>query len=149
MRNSKLILGVPTLFLFLLSCSTQEDNLAFLGDHKLEVETFFEEISSINLELDNENIIYITYQWDAKNKTIEYISSEEKEPDFFVLDKKAPNDDYTVECQNGDNSWNETCDGKFSCGRLIARCLDEGGCALTCQHEMAFAPQINTFYFGL
>ena len=37
--------------------------------------------------------------------------------------------------KNGD--WEEECDGKLSCGRLIVRCLKEGGCS-TCpipEHE--------------
>ena len=43
-----------------------------------------------------------------------------------------------VTCTGGKNGdWEEECDGKLSCGRLIVRCLKEGGCS-TCpipEHE--------------
>jgi hypothetical protein len=37
----------------------------------------------------------------------------------------------------------------LSCGKLIAKCLDEGGCAKICQQTMAYAPQTKTFYLSV
>lgn len=157
----KNLLKISTfLFLTLLtfSCSQEEDNLSSLENQKLDFETFFEKVSSMNLETSQENVIYINYKWDATKKTIEYLNSEEKEPNFFILESSKDiaqkNDviaaaDYQVDCDNGDNSWSKECDGKFSCGRLIADCLDECGCATICQQRMAYAPQTKTFYLSV
>lgn len=149
MKSTKLILLAILLSCLNFSCSKKDEDLSSLQNQKLSYEAFFEKVASMNLEASSENIIYITYNLNSTNRTIEYLSFEEREPDFFVLDTRINADDFTVECQNGDDSWNDTCSGKISCGRLIAKCLDEGGCALTCQNEMAFAPRTKTFYLSL
>lgn len=153
----KSLLKNTTIFLFALlvfSCSQEEDNLTSLKNQSLKFETFFERVSSMNLKTSNENIIYIDYEWNAKNKTIKYLNSIEKEPDFFILEseknvaQRIAADEYQVSCDNGDSSWDEGCDGKWSCGKLIAKCLDEGGCATICQARMAYVPQTKTFYLN-
>ena len=80
------------------------------------------------------------------------MKSIEKEPDFFILEseksviQRMAKVDYQVSCDNGDSSWDEGCEGKWSCGKLIAKCLDEGGCATICRARMAYVPQTKTFY---
>lgn len=140
--------------LFVFSCIQEEDNLSSLENQSLEFETFFERVSNMNLKTSNENIIYIDYELNSKDKTIKYLKSIEKEPDFFILEseksvtRKMAKVDYQVSCDNGGSSWDEGCDGKWSCGKLIAKCLDQGGCATICQGRMAYIPQIKTFYLN-
>lgn len=106
---------------------------------------FFEEFSSMTLPPGSEDAIYIDYEWNPSTELITFLGSEVREPDFFVL-QAASGDKYTVDCDNGDDSWSETCDGKWSCGSLISDCLDEGGCAEICTNQIAYIPQTNGIY---
>ena len=63
---------------------------------------------------------------------MEYISSEERESelDYFVLKSEktiralAMDDSYTVVCEkDGEETLSEDCGGKYSCGKLMAKCL--------------------------
>lgn len=139
----------------LTSYCSQKDELSSLENQTLNFEAFFEKVSSMNLEISEENVIYIDYKWDPTKKRIEYLNSEEKEPDFFILEspkviaQRSIAADYQVDCDNGDDSWSKECNGKLSCGKLIAKCLDQGGCATICEQSMAYSPQTNTFYLGI
>ncbi|MDA9234261.1 hypothetical protein N9R11_00475 [Polaribacter sp.] len=154
----KSLLIISTFFLLIFSCSQGENDLSSLENQSLELNKFFEKVSSMNLKTSQENVIYIDYKWNPNKRTIEYLKSEEKEPDFFILespknlaqrDAFIAADDYQVNCDNGESSWSGDCDGKWSCGKLIAKCLDEGGCATICQQTMAYAPQTKTFYLSV
>ena len=154
----KSLLIISTFFLLIFSCSQGENDLSSLENQSLELNKFFEKVSSMNLKTSQENVIYIDYKWNPNKKTIEYLKSEEKEPDFFILESSKnlaqrdafiAADDYQVNCDNGESSWSGDCDGKWSCGKLIAKCLDEGGCATICQQTMAYAPQTKTFYLSV
>lgn len=132
-----------------------EENLELMKRQSLSYEEFFEEISEMNIQVSEENLFYINYQWDAKEETFALLGFEEKEPDFFVLDFRLGletkgntemTDPYQVVCDLGKDSWDEFCNGKISCGRLIAKCLDEGGCATMCNNSMAYDPETKTFY---
>ena len=153
MRKFTFVLLVS--LLSFISCNDNESTLSSLENQTLSVETFFEKVSAMNLKTSKENIIYIDYEWDTKNKTIKYLGFEEKEPDFFILesDESVANraTAYEVSCDRGGDgtkNWHEDCDGKWSCGKLIAKCLDEGGCATICQQKMAYIPQTKTFYIN-
>jgi len=157
----KYLLKSTLIFLFTLisfSCSKEEDNLNSLENQSLQYESFFEKVSNMNLKTSQENVIYIDYKWDASKKTIEYLNSKEMEPDFFILESEknlASRNvltQYQVDCDrggDGSDNWSEECDGKWSCGKLIAKCLDEGGCSTICQQRMAYAPQTKTFYLSV
>jgi len=81
----------------------------------------------------------------VKNKSTNEITVEKMETfRFFPMADKSEyysqtrGGGYQVDCDLGGNGdWTESCSGTYSCGRLIARCLDEGGCATTCQQQMA------------
>lgn len=63
-----------------------EENLELMKGQALSYEEFFEEISEMNIQVSEENLFYINYQWNAKEKTFTLLGFEEKKPDFFVLD---------------------------------------------------------------
>ena len=151
-----------TLILLLVSltfCCSQEEDFSSLENQKLDAETFFKKVASMHLEISQELVIYIDYQWDwdPVEKTIEYVHSEEKEPDFFILEspkETAQNNgfvsnEYQVHCDHGGHSWSEEWGGKWSCGKSIARCLDEGGCTTICQQRMVYVPQATVFYVSV
>jgi len=150
----KLIYGV--IFFALVGVAVvgckKDDGLSPLREMKnISVEDFFDEVSKMDLEISDENVIYISYKFDKSNNTISITEVKEAEPHIFILPFTKSNSssaDYTVECSNGDNSWTSSCDGKYSCGRLIAKCLSEGGCATICEAKMMYVPQIKTFILG-
>ncbi|KAB1155310.1 hypothetical protein F7018_12615 [Tenacibaculum aiptasiae] len=142
-----------------LSCNLEE-NLDSLENQSLHYEDFFKKVSNMKLKTSEENVIYINYKWDATKETIEYLNSKEKEPDFFILELESEDNiasrieegGYQVDCDrggDGSNNWSKTCNGKWSCAKLIAKCLNEGGCATICQQQMIYIPQTNTFYLNV
>ncbi len=160
------VVAMLILMTAIIACTKEGDSILNVEEESLEsmvwnamsYEEFFEKISEMDIQLDEENLIYINYEWNSAEKTFKLLSIEEKEPDFFVLDFK-PNietkgnkeinkeiKDYQVVCDLGEDSWEESCNGKFSCGKLIAKCLDEGGCATMCNNTMAYNPESKTFY---
>jgi len=128
-------------------CINKQSNQALIGQ-EMTLHHFFNIASAMDVQ-NEKHVIYFEGNWNKKTNQIKVINIFEKEPEFFVL--TSPNDipkkNYTVECSNGDNSWEDTCDGKFSCGSLINDCLSAGGCASICGAKIIFAPQIGTFYF--
>ena len=136
------------------SCD-KEDDLEDLKDKTLGYNVFFEKVSAMDIKTNVEdNAIYIDYEWNTVDKTIKYLDSKEKELDFFILEFESEEDisqriaagEYKVSCDNSDNSWTKNCSGIRSCGKLIAKCLDEGGCATAYQLEMVYLPQTKNFY---
>ncbi len=155
------------IFLFALvafSCNQDEGDLSMLKNQAIGYEDFFEKVVNMNLKTGKENVIYIDYEWNASDKTITYIGSEEKEPSMDIalalalletekkrnnkVETKGHNEDeaYQVSCDNGDGSWDSSCGGVRSCGKLIARCLEEGGCATICRQRMIYDPEDKVFF---
>jgi len=133
----------------------KSDGISSLKEMKnINVEDFFDEVSKMDLEISDENVIYIRYKFDKSNNTISIIEIKEAEPQFFILvftknqASSVAATNYIVECSNGDNSWTRSCDGKWPCGNLIAECLVEGGGATICEANMIYVPQISTFFIG-
>lgn len=83
----------------------------------------------------------ITFEVVKNLKTNEITIENIKQVNFFpipIASEKTPEfteAEYQVDCDNGDSSWSKSCGGKWSCGKLIAKCLDEGGCATICQQQ--------------
>jgi len=49
--------------------------------------------------------------------------------------EKYPSRSYTIDCDGGTGDWPQTCNGSYSCAKLVKICLDLGGCASVCQNE--------------
>ncbi len=134
------------------SCEKDNDELQDLQGQSLTFDEFFTEVSNRELKLSKENVLYINYTWNKEQNSITLIDSEEREPSFFILEnnletqKIDDKDKYQVSCSNGDKGWSKGCSGKWSCGSLIASCLDQGGCAEICAQSMIYVPQNDTFY---
>ena len=85
----------------------------------------------------------ITFEVVKNLKTNIITIENEKVVSFFPIDTKSSyynrsSGAYQVDCTGGSSGdWSESCDGKWSCGRLIAQCLDEGGCAAICEQEIS------------
>ena len=77
-------LALSLLLPLILSFSQQEYAGNSLENKEMTYESFFEKVASMDLDsLDNEQVIYITYNWDAHCNTIEFLGFETREPDFF------------------------------------------------------------------
>lgn len=83
----------------------------------------------------------ITFEIVKNLKTNEIAIKNEQIVSFFPIDERSSyynriSAEYQIDCNlggDGSNNWSESCDGKWSFGKLIARCLDQGGCATICQ----------------
>ncbi len=158
MRNKFSFLALAILLIASFwSCQNKnEDVLSDLKGESLNFETFFEKVSNKDIKLSEEKVLLINYEWNAKDKTITILSSKEAEPSwglaFDVAEKvktKSFNKEaYKVSCNNGKNSWTKTCDGKWSCGKLAYKCLEQGGCATICKNDMVYVRETNTFYIS-
>ncbi|MCF6213931.1 MAG: hypothetical protein L3J45_07900 [Flavobacteriaceae bacterium] len=151
MKNICIFCLISIIGLF-FSCSDNNEQLDRLKNNSLMFEDFFDQVSSMKLKTNEENVIYIDYVWNKKDNTITLKDYKESEPDFFIIENSSKLKElqskkrYQVSCNNGGASWDKECAGKISCGRLIGECLDQGGCAEICTLKMAYAPQNNTFY---
>lgn len=101
--------------------------------------------------------IFTEIVYDKSTGSVEIIKTAEKELGieylFFYMEadedrKNLPVEsraNYTVSCSGGsEGEWEEDCNGKISCGRLVARCLDEGGCATVCNALIITIPELQT-----
>ena len=165
----KIVLCLVALSLTIVtSCSSDnkskiqdnETKIQELKNDKLSADNFFETIISKKLQsINNENVFYISFDYNNRNKSILITDITEKEPAFFVLEDTKLNyrstedsfsyaaDSYKVTCvKGGKDLWTKTCDGKYSCGGIIYDYLNKGGCVETCKSTAVYMPQINTFY---
>lgn len=154
MKALSLILSMIYLSLCVVSCNSKE-RFNELKNRQFSIDDFFQKVASVELITSDEDIIYIDYEFDSDNKTINLLSSREKEPDFFMLhseeeiNKRVFDNSYEVFCNSeGDSTdnWVKTCDGKSSCSDVIYNCLKQIGCAKICKLKMAYAPQSRSFY---
>ncbi|GAA5222074.1 hypothetical protein GCM10025777_27050 [Membranihabitans marinus] len=134
----------------IFSCNKEVD-LSDLEHKPINYQEFFEQVANMDIKSNSSDIIYLNYEWNSKTNTIKLLSSEEREPDFFILESEKDIIDlrmankYKVYCDNGDSSWGDECNDRWECGILIKKCLDEGGCAGICNKKMAFAPRDSSF----
>lgn len=139
---------ISVLFLFLVSsCVYQKMTSTNLEGETYSLSDFFEHITE-EIEIAEENVLYINYSKKAGSDAITVVKIEEKKPVFFVLatERDHLRATYTVECVNGDDSWNADCTNQFNCGKLIADCLDQGACTTICSGEMVYVPPTKTFH---
>lgn len=146
---------ILSVFIF-TSCENKEtfDNLE---NQSMTFEEFFEKISDMDLQTSEPNSIHIKYKWNKKDNLISIIDSEENELSWGAsleiaslknsnFHNRSTGDNYQVTCSNGNNSWKKDCDGKWSCGKAIANCLDEGGCAEICVLKLEYYAPEKIFF---
>ena len=119
----------------------------------------FEKIAQNDLKVKRGNVLYIYYTIN-KYGTINILNVKESEPTWpiafamiglFAEEKSqteknyiiSGKDKYQVSCSTG---WDKTCGGAYSCGTLVKKCLDSGGCAEVCELQMVYDPENKTFY---
>lgn len=136
----------------------QKDNIGNLENQTLTFEEFFDKVSSMNIQTSEKNVIVINYTLDKKNNLITITDSQEQEASWGValevaslrdnsnFQERSLSDKYQVSCSTGDKSWNKKCDGKWSCGRAIYKCLNEGGCAEICALKMEYYAPEKIFF---
>lgn len=154
MKKYILNLGVLFLVLFLISCDKNDTNqLSDLEGKALKAEEFFDLVASKKINSDGKALL-ISYQWNASDNTIIYKSDDWVEPSWGLgltvgaSMSAKPGDKYKVTCTKGDTETTTTCNNQYSCGRIIADCLKEGGCAEICNAKMVYVPEVKTFFLG-
>lgn len=155
------------------SCS-KEDDLKAIENQDLKVDAFFEKVSNMNLKIHEDNLIVIDYIWNKKDRTIKIVKTEEREASwveaFTILEEEfefagrkkdvrnSPTvvsaKKYTIYCNKGRDKndkakgWRKGCSKTISCGKMVVKCLDEGGCGNICKNKMRYHPDTKTFLLG-
>ena len=156
------VLGIG---LLLGSCSKDAPSLNQLNHKVYEGFTpLLDKIHTLKSDMDPEHVVYIEVSWKKETNEARINSIEQKEPDFIPIPLKVKNkgaedsggpgekDAYQVDCccnDQGHDIWNKTCDGKWSCGTLVADCLEEGGCATMCNATIIYMPQNSAYLVNL
>ena len=110
---------------------------------KNEVEVINNLLESIKPELQSrastlEEFEFITFEV-VKNMKTKVITLENfKEVRLFPITDlmSGQRSTYVISCFNGgdgSDDWEAECTGVSSCGKLIKKCLDQGGCAQVCE----------------
>jgi hypothetical protein len=156
MKNILKITLIFSVFIF-FSCEKQE-TLESLENQSMTFDELFEKVSSTDIQTSEENSIHIIYKWNKNNNTVSIISSEEKELSWGAaleiaslknnsnFKERSFGGGYQVSCSNGDKSWNKKCSGKWSCGKAIGECLDQGGCAKICELKLEYYAPKRIFF---
>ena len=132
----KLIFGFVAIVMFGYQGNSQTKSLSS--------DSFFELIIQESSKVNGENVLYVTTDYNSKERSYSNYKFEVKEPNFFVLESKSSysSKKYTVSCTKGGKTlWTKECDGKFSCGGLIYDCLEGGGCGTICSQRLVYVPQ--------
>ena len=132
----KLIFGFVAIVMFGFQGNSQTKSLSS--------DSFFELIIQESSKVNGENVLYVTTDYNSRERSYSNYKFEVKEPNFFVLESKSSysSKKYTVSCTKGGKTlWTKECDGKFSCGGLIYDCLEGGGCGTICSQRLVYVPQ--------
>lgn len=132
----KLIFGLIATVMFGFQGNSQTKSLSS--------DSFFELIIQESSNVIGENVLYVTTDYNSKERSYSNYKFEIKEPNFFVLESQSSysSKKYQVSCTKGGKTlWTKECDGKFSCGGLLYDCLEGGGCGTICSQRLVYVPQ--------
>jgi hypothetical protein len=146
-KNLKLF----TILIFgLIIASCTENN--FDSTNK-SVEKVVDEMRQTKI-INKNNAIFADIQYDKKTGNILKYCILEKEFDLITLPFESETivqtrvDKWKVSCsksvykdKDGKSSSETECDGKFSCGSAIKKCLDAGGCTEICKATLIWVPE--------
>ena len=140
----------------LVSCSKEknQDPLQDLQNKSMTYEDFFKTVSEKEVSVPEDKVLFISYEFNAKDETITLLSSTEAFPSEKVVwdaivkhyeleaSREGRKYDYIVTCDKG---WSKKCEA-YSCLGVVKSCLNQGGCATVCKANMVYVPDIKAFY---
>ena len=140
----------------LVSCSKNKNQnpLQDLQNKSMTYEDFFKTISEKEVSVPEDKVLFISYEFNAKDETITLLSSTEAFPSEKVVwdaivkhyeleaSREGEKYDYIVTCDKG---WSKKCEA-YSCLSVVKNCLNQGGCATVCKANMVYVPDIKAFY---
>ncbi|WP_432411988.1 hypothetical protein [Rasiella sp. SM2506] len=153
MKNYKNILPFVVFVLFTFtSCQNEEiqspdlNSIDLVTQKNKDAKVINQLLADAEVDLENQSrqlteFQVITFEVVKNLETNEITLQNFKENSFFPIASKEEyqtrSGGYQVDCDLGGppNDWSEECSGKWSCGQLIADCLDEGGCATICERN--------------
>ena len=142
----------------LVSCSKDknQDPLQDLQNKSMTYEDFFKTVSEKEVSVPEDKVLFISYEFNAKDETITLLSSTEAFPSEKVVwdaivkhyeleaSRGEGKYDYIVNCDKG---WSKKCEA-YSCLGVVKSCLNQGGCATVCKANMVYVPDIKAFYIS-
>ena len=133
--------------LFFNSCDKELSPTTLVGQ-QFSFDQLFEHVTNEIQVDDKEHALYIDFEYERGTNNIVVTQVEQKEPDFFVIYPHIESSrigNYTVTCNDGDETWEEGCSGNMSCGKLVYKCLGQGGCATICEGRIIYIPPARLF----
>ena len=141
-----------------ISCSKDknQDPLQDLQNKSMTYKEFFETVSEKEVSVPEDKVLFISYEFNAKDETITLLSSTEAFPSEKVVwdaivkhyelqaSREGEKYDYIVTCDKG---WSKKCEA-YSCLGVVKSCLNQGGCATVCKANMVYVPDIKAFYIS-
>lgn len=167
-QMKKLFLLLVLTFL-VVSCTEKSNDevVASLQNKDVSSSSFFKKASSLTTN-SKDKVLLISYEYDAGEDKMKLLSVEEVDPSwgiaFDVLgtieekNSKHDNkhlkrenfayakDEYSVKCVKNGHTTEVICSGKFTCGKAVYDCVQEGGCATVCKAYAVYAPEAKSFY---
>ncbi|MAN58860.1 MAG: hypothetical protein CMC08_03370 [Flavobacteriaceae bacterium] len=153
MRNYRIVLPFIAFLLFIFtSCQNEEiqsldsDSIDLVIQKNEDAKIINQLLADAKVDLENQSrnlneFQNITFEVVKNLETNEITLQNFEEKSFFPIASKekyqSRSGGYQVDCDLGGppNDWSEECSGKWSCGQLIADCLDQGGCATVCERN--------------
>ena len=160
----KFLLFMLCFIVALVSCSKDKNQepLQDLQNKSMTYEDFFQTVTEKEVNLPEDKVLFISYEYNKQDYTITLLSTTESNPSSEIASNVvsernklksaiAPllSSKYTVHCKGSKNgNWTGTCDGKWDCRKTIHKCVDAGGCATMCKANMVYIPDIKAFYIS-
>ena len=149
----------------LVSCSKEknEEPLQDLQDKSMTYEDFFQTVTEKEVNLPENKVLFISYEYNKQDYTITLLSATESNPSSEIASIVASERNkfnsaiaaplltskYTIHCKGSSNGdWTKTCNSKLGCRNTIHECVDAGGCATMCKANMVYIPDIKAFYIS-
>lgn len=148
MKILKRFFNLCMLLILISSCNTDYPEIstdidATKSQTNKEVEVINNLLESITPELQSrastlDEFEFITFEVVKNLKTKAITLENFKEVSLFPITDLMSNQrsTYVISCDNGgdgSDDWEAECTGVSSCGKLIKKCLDQGGCAQVCE----------------
>ena len=126
-----------------------------LKNQSLVDQEFFRTISNTQFDLDEDDAIYVYYEWNKKKNTIKVLNAKVLDGFLTSIDgrnlirRKVARKSSNVDChdKNGNLLWSEECKTALDCYNLIKKYeKDRENCWEICNLSMIYIPSSRTFY---
>ena len=137
------LLGLLTIY----SCEKRKHPTSLEGQ-KINFEELLDHVNE-NIDVDDNKELHIEFEFE-KGKEEVFVSKvfqQDYPKNFFPVDwsDNVRLSNYSISCDNGENSWDNDCSKPMACARLVKKCLEQGGCANICSARIVYYRPMRYF----